>query len=203
MSANTDTQTTASYQQHWQAFRMHNEQSLYWLYHAEYDRFYRFGLLSSPDAHLVKSAINTVFIDLWGRRTTLPEVENVRGYLFICFKRQLFHAIRREKDLTVELPANPPVILTESSYEDALIGHELDNIRREQIRKALDNLTERQRMFIRMRFFEELEYEDIAEQSNTSVRTVYNTIHNAISRLREELGDVPFVLAWLTILKKF
>ncbi len=195
-----DNQTTASYLQHWQAFRLHNEQSLYWLYHAEYDRFYRYGLLSAQDPHLVKSAINAVFIDLWTRRQSLPDVENVRGYLFICFKRRLFHALRAEKDNAVSLPENWPQHLAESSYEDALIGHELDARRKEQIRRALDTLTERQRSCIRMRFFEELSYEEIAEQTNTTVRTVYNTIHNAINRLRQELGDLPLLLAWLLML---
>lgn len=193
-------QNTASYLHHWLRFRTQNdEQSLYWLYHAEFDRLYRFGLLSTQDPSLVKSAINAVFVDCWVRRPQLPEVDNVPGYLFVCFKRQLFHSLRAETNKAVTLPGDWPQHLAETYYEEAVVGHEPDDHRKALIRKALEALTPRQRDFIRLRFFEELDYEEIAEQSNTSVRTVYNTIHSALNRLRLQLGDIMWLLACLLL----
>ncbi|WP_290707933.1 sigma-70 family RNA polymerase sigma factor [Flavihumibacter sp. CACIAM 22H1] len=185
------------YQQCWIDFRSDQETGLYTLYNHEYDRLYRYGMLSSQDPHLVKSAINSTFLDLWVRRAQLPEVENVKGYLFICFKRQLFQTLRKEQGRPLQLQDGSPVLLSEASFEDALIGHELDERRKIRIKKALACLSERQRQFIQQRFFEDMNYEEIAEQSNTSVRTVYNTIHAAINRLRAELGDADLLVILL------
>ncbi|MCG7856659.1 sigma-70 family RNA polymerase sigma factor [Flavihumibacter sediminis] len=188
-----------SFQHHWNAFRQHQEAGLYQLYHLTYDSFYRYGMLSSADPHIVKTAINATFIDIWSKRSNLPEVENVKGYLFICFKRQLFQAIQKETEYYNREAQQPPTLLTESSFEEAMINHELDTLRKARIRTAMASLSTRQKQFIQQRFFEDLSYEEIAEQSNTSVRTVYNTIHSAINRLRTELGETEILLllvAW-------
>lgn len=205
MSEQTPITDQNEYQDCWQAVRHNNENGLYRLYHAEYDRFYRFGILSAKDPVLVKSAINSTFVNLWAKRQTLPDVENVRGYLFIWFKRQLFQDIRQQATSNNRISSTEPsaTLLTESSYEDALVSHELDELRRALIRKAMSCLTERQRSFIRLRFFEELSFEEIAEHSNTSIRTVYNTIHTAINRLRQELGDTPLLVAWLAMMQNW
>jgi RNA polymerase sigma-70 factor (ECF subfamily) len=200
MSEQTPITNQNEYQNCWQAVRNNEENGLYRLYHAEYDRFYRYGMLSAKDPVLVKSAINTTFVNLWAKRHSLPEVENIRGYLFIWYKRQLFHELRQSAAAQKGLAHDPEnALLTESSYEDALVNHELDEMRKAHIRKAMSSLTERQRTFIQLRFFEELSFEEIAEQTNTSVRTVYNTLHTAINRLRVELGDAPLLLAWLAL----
>lgn len=181
--------TNLQFQQYWQDMLQGKENGLYQLFQQVYDQFYRFGMLSSQDSQLVKSSISSVFLELWTRRDSLPDVENVQGYLFICFKRELYRSIRKEDIQGQKLYEFNPILLTESSYEEALIGHELDAMRKERIKTALNTLSARQRQFIQQRFFEELTYEEIAEQSNTSVRTVYNTIHSAIGRLRSELAD--------------
>lgn len=184
-------------QHYWQELRQDKENGLYQLYQAAYDGFYRYGMLSVSDPHLVKSAINSTFTDLWIKRQQLPEVDQVKAYLFICFKRQLFQLIRKESADLDRKDTLPQVLLTEASFEEALVGHELDALRKARIRKALAVLSARQRQFIQQRFFEDLSYEEIAELSTTSVRTVYNTIHSAINRLRQELGDTEWILLLL------
>ncbi len=195
--------TQQQLKQFWQDMLLGKENGLYQLFQVVYDQFYRFGMLAVPDSQLVKSSISSVFLALWTKRDSLPEVDNVQGYLFICFKRELFRSIQKENSKNPTVGELSPGLLTESSYEDALIGHELDNLRKTRIKVALNTLSARQRQFIQQRFFEELSYEEIAEQSNTTVRTVYNTIHSAIARLRTELSDWELFLLFLIVVEKF
>ena len=50
------------------------------------------------------------------------------------------------------------------------------------------NLPPRQREIFRLRFYAELELEEIAEALDVHVGTVKTQLHRAVHRLREELG---------------
>jgi RNA polymerase sigma-70 factor (ECF subfamily) len=72
-----------------------------------------------------------------------------------------------------------------------------DPERRSMQRQAVDRLAalelelpDRQRQIFRLRFYAELELEDIAEALDVHVGTVKTQLHRAVHRLRRELGEV-------------
>ncbi|WP_420854516.1 RNA polymerase sigma factor [Solitalea lacus] len=48
---------------------------------------------------------------------------------------------------------------------------------------------------IKLRFFEQLSYEEIAGRTSISIRTIYNTIHAAINLLRQNVL-FPIICYW-------
>ncbi|MOA34946.1 RNA polymerase sigma factor SigV [compost metagenome] len=83
-----------------------------------------------------------------------------------------------------------------SSYEQLLIDREQDSERKQRMEAAINKLTARQKELIRLRFFEQLSYEEIAERTSISVRTIYNTIHTAINLMRQEV-TLPIIICWI------
>jgi len=67
-----------------------------------------------------------------------------------------------------------------------LIAFQETEEKKEKISRALNNLTKKQIEVIRLKFFENLTYSEIADKTSLSVRTVYNTIYMAIQQLRED-----------------
>lgn len=175
----------------WNEIRYSNEQALRGLYMECYDRLFQYGIGASGDAEQVKACINEVFASLWQKRDNLAEVENVQGYVFIYFRRVLMRQIGKTKRHRLffsgrELRDGPPV--AEAPYEEMLIAMETDEEVKRRLRKAVEQLTRRQRELIRLRFFEQMSFEDIADKTDLSLRTVYNTIHAAVSSLREAMS---------------
>lgn len=188
----------------WTSVRNNDEQALYQLYNEQYDGLYRYGISVCHDTELTKDAINSLFAEIWQKRNTLPELDNVKGYIFIWFKRKLFKQLKGKKSGQF---INESVLLSqepeEISYEEILIGIENDEIRKEKIRRALDSLTPRQKELIQLRFFEDLSFEEIAEKTNTSIRTIYNTLHAAINRLKTEIRDTSISLLFIALTNYF
>ncbi len=76
----------------------------------------------------------------------------------------------------------------ESSYEDLLIAFQNTEEKKEKLARALNNLTKKQIEIIRLKFFENLSYAEIAAKTSLTTRTVYNTIYEAIRNLREDVS---------------
>ncbi|HVI48688.1 MAG TPA: sigma-70 family RNA polymerase sigma factor [Chitinophaga sp.] len=184
----------------WHEMQQNNEQGLYKIYHDVYDSFYHYGISVVLDKAMVKEAMNDIFVDIWRKRHQLEMPDNIKGYLFICFKRRLYKilsknardAARQEHELFIEPEERP--------YEEILINQETDHQVKAQLGKMLDLLTHRQKEFIRLRFYENLSIEEIAAKTAATPRTIYNTIHNALVRIREVYSDASFIALLLLLI---
>lgn len=148
----------------------------------------RYGLSVCGDDELTKDCINQLFLKLWDRRTKLGEVREVRSYLFSALRRQIIDELsyskRLDKALIHKLERDPD---SDLSYEEILILVEKDAEMKTKIEFALKQLTPRQLELIKLRFYEGLSYEEIADKFNHSVKTSYNIIYEAIKTLKKTL----------------
>jgi len=150
-----------------------------------YDDLFRYGIKFTADVEGTKDSLNQFFIHFWDNRDKLEKVDNLKAYLFVSFKRWLIAGLQQsKKNRLVNLTDNLSDELTEQSYEDYLVTQ----IRNEELALVLKNairtLPERQRKLLQMRFYEHLGFEEIAERTSLSIRTIYNKLHEAIKKLR-------------------
>lgn len=160
-----------------------DEQSFDRLFEKHFAPMLIFGLSIRNDKALVKDIIQEVFLDIWDKRKTLPTVQHPRAYLQQILKRKLLKRLRSDGLQTQgeTLSGSSP------SYESLLIQQQEDQERQRQLASALNQLTQKQREMIQLRFFEGLSYEQIADKTDTQKRTVYNQIHRAIKSLKDTL----------------
>jgi RNA polymerase sigma-70 factor (ECF subfamily) len=173
----------------WQEIRYGNEEALNQLYMRVFDGLFRFGIQVMRDRSQTLQYIDEVFIDIWIKQKRLPEVENVQGYLFIIFRRKVFHHLKVLSTSKTVLTMDGQEDVQEDSYEEILIALQTTEEMRIRVSGALQKLTGRQKELIRMRYYDELPLEEISRKAGISLRTVYNTLHNAIVSLREELDE--------------
>jgi RNA polymerase sigma-70 factor (ECF subfamily) len=174
----------------WNEIRCDNEHALQQLYMHCYDHLFRYGLHLTGDRFQSMECINEVFTEIWIKRDRLPEVKHVQGYLFIMLKRKLSRTIR-QRHTVLSMPEEDLMLLDQNdpSYEELLIAFQFEEEKKLRVRLALDQLTPRQKELIRMRYYEERSIEDIADCLQISLRTIYNTIHSAVTILRKELDN--------------
>ena len=73
------------------------------------------------------------------------------------------------------------------SYEVELINAQLSAEQKQKVSKVLEKLSQRQKEAIFLRYFDDLEYEEIASIMSINYQSVHNLIHRAIKILRENL----------------
>jgi RNA polymerase sigma factor (sigma-70 family) len=72
----------------------------------------------------------------------------------------------------------------EFSYEEVIIAFQEQEATRKTLKDALLQLTNKQKEVIRLRFFENKSYEEIALLLDCEQRTIYNCLYEAVARLR-------------------
>jgi RNA polymerase sigma-70 factor (ECF subfamily) len=99
---------------------------------------------------------------------------------------------RREGSRVEETPANEgdePVLM----IEDQTVSPETRAMQRQtvdRVKELEEELSEQQRQVFRLRFYAELDLEEIANVLDVHIGTVKTQLHRAVHRLRRELGDV-------------
>lgn len=179
----------ASHSETWAQLQKGNQQALLALYDRHYVGLLNYGIRLTGNRELTRDCITQILLRLWDNRAKLPPVENVRSYLLTCLRRELIGELKGE---TARMNRNLLVQRTlsdaELPYEEYLIESQTNQVLREKLVKAFEKLTEREKELLRLRFFEDLDYDEIAAQCSITKRTAYNIIHTAIKTLKADFN---------------
>jgi RNA polymerase sigma factor (sigma-70 family) len=154
------------------------------IYIENYDMLYDYGLRYSSDLKIVEDSIQEVFISIIKYRKKIGVVRNLQGYLISCFRRQLFLTLNSNKK-TVSID-----ILPESTFEyfkspdNEITEREDAEFLHSTINECINNLTNKQKEIIFLRFERDIPYEEIAKILNISVESCYKSIYRTVKAIR-------------------
>ena len=72
------------------------------------------------------------------------------------------------------------------SYEELLIAFQQTEEKKQILQNAIKRLTKKQIEILRLKFFDNLSYAEISDQTSLTPRTVYNIVYEAIRQLRKD-----------------
>jgi RNA polymerase sigma factor (sigma-70 family) len=174
------------------ALRNDDEAALNHLFSTYYNRLFRTGLKYGATNEAVQEAIQSVFIDVWQYRKTLGDIVSFEAYLKGSLRKRLSKmgekALKNGENTVYTEGSSHDILLSVEAYESVLILQETNDLKRHELKIALEQLTPRQKELIVMRYFEEMNYADIAEKTQLQTDSIYKTIHEALKRLRQILG---------------
>lgn len=174
-------------QEYWRQLQKGNTDALSALYQLHYIGLINYGVKLTGNRDLANDCFINVLLELWDKRHTLPDVTNVRAYLITCLHRRILQEIRSDKrrnDSHREILPEEPSEVSYEAYLTALEGN--DEFTR-RFTSAFRLLTQRQQQLLRMKFYENLDYDHIAQTCGITKRTAYNIIHDALKQLKNEL----------------
>lgn len=158
------------------------------LYRDLYHSLVNFGIAICADAVVAADGADEVFITLWQKHGSFDRVEHVEAYLRTFVKRKIYRILERKRKINdALLNSFKEEDWVEMSYEEFIVRVQTDELVKEQLKAALEKLTFRQKQLICLKFFDGLSYEQIAAQTNQTIKTAYNTIYDALKILRKEL----------------
>ncbi len=171
----------------WERLRAGDKDAFFDLYSELYYPLVNFGIRVCADADTSSEATDQVFTTIWEKHETLTRVDNVEAYLRTFLKRKLLRILERKRKISDALfNAGADGDWMEMSYEEFIVKVQSDELVKHQLKSALEKLTFRQKQLIHLKFFDGFSYEQIAEQTNQTIKTAYNTIYDALKILRKE-----------------
>ena len=184
---------TAAESAKWDAFRQGDRSAFAELYFIYYERLLNYGRRFGLPAEQVEDTIQDLFVDLWQYRTTLKPTTSVRFYLLRALRNQLSR--HRREPVFADVTDQQITFMAEFSYEQQWIDLLDEQTQWQTLQNALNALTPRQREVLYLRFFNNLDYPQIATVMNLSYQATRNQVYLALKAIREQ-----FPVNWCTLL---
>ncbi|WP_209329203.1 RNA polymerase sigma factor [Lunatimonas salinarum] len=172
----------------WNAFRDGNESAFIFIYENYFEVLFGYGYSIIADTHIVKDALQDLFVELRERRSRLGATDSIKFYLFASLKRKLFKDLTKWQGNRESIDTLPGDFLFTLSHESQLIDKQLSADKLNQLNDAIANLSKRQREIIYYTFFEGFTYRQVREiMGMESEQSVRNLMYKAIKELRRLL----------------
>jgi RNA polymerase sigma factor (sigma-70 family) len=175
---------------YWARLKTGDPMALGYLYDTYVDKLYLAALKMTDDRELAKDALHEVFIELWTYRDSIGDVAYSQAYLVRVLRNILLKKFRNGKFTTRYSIASEgsgmeeTFVCPEENREAVLISADTDKEVRVRLNKALAKLTTRQKLILKLHFYEGLSYEQIAERLSMNYQSVNNLAFRTIRHLR-------------------
>lgn len=146
-------------------------------------------LQSDSDAD---DAIQEVFVKMWWQRQHIGRIQHVKGFVFTLLRRHALNMLRSRKNSLFHLGqwgSQAPQI---AFSPEEIHLHADDNRERQlAVSRALNQLPARQREVLYFRFYETLDYHQIACIMGIRYQSVVNLSYKAMQQLRQWFAQSP------------
>ena len=151
---------------------------------------YAYSFLS--DKEEAEEVVQSAFITIWEKRSTLEVQTSFKSYLYRMVRNACLNVIKHSKvkqqHVAQALAGGEP---QHEHVTETVHSSELEI----RISDAMKTLPEQCRLVFQLSRFEELKYQEIADQLNISVKTVENHMGKALKLMRVQLREyLPMIL---------
>lgn len=155
---------------------------------------YAYSLVNDWDN--AEELVQGLFLKLWERNDWSGIHTSVKSYLYKSVYHESLNLMRRKKVHMRYQALTVPIM--EDHAEDAAEKLKLSEVET-HLAKALNKLPEKCRAIFHLSRFEELKYQQIADQLNISIKTVETHMVKALKILRKEMAEFLPVTLFLLL----
>ena len=150
-----------------------------------YAPMYNYACKFSQDEQLVKDCIQEVFISLWQRRDSATAISSPKYYLLRAVKNKVVKAIGKNAQTINSGSLDEYDFKVEFSTEYMLIEKQISAENAVRLQEILSQLPARQKEIVYLKFYHQLDHEQIAALMNINRQSVYNLLHESLQKLRK------------------
>jgi RNA polymerase sigma-70 factor, ECF subfamily len=158
---------------------------------------YAFTILK--DAVSAEEVVQSLFLKLWEKKDVLNIQTSLKSYLYRATYNDCMNIL---KHLQVRQRHQNHVSYFHDRTSENASSRLQENELKNELQKAINLLPEKCRTIFQMSRFEELKYQEIADQLDISIKTVENQMGKALKVLRHALADYLPLLVYC-LLKLF
>lgn len=181
-------------QQYWLQVSQGDKKAFEQLFNAYYQPLCNYACSMLKDIDESEEVVQNTFFNIWSKRESLQITASFKAYVYRAVHNDCLNKIKHGKVKAVYA----------ADYKSTMSGGFSDNggtldakeLGR-QIHEAIASLPEQCGNVFRLSRFENLKYNEIAEQLEISVKTVENHMGKALKLLRVRLKDYLSLLIWI------
>lgn len=175
----------------WDRMRAGEAKAFEELYQLFVQPLYAYAQGITQDKDLIKDCIHDLFVELWRNHENLGPTTSVRFYLMASIKRKLVRHLEGSfKNGVHHYNYMEEKGFAELSPEMHLTQAESDTQLGKQIQFCLDGLTKRQKEAIQLKYFQNMETEQICQSMNINHQSVYNLLFGALKIMKARMQGV-------------
>lgn len=163
-----------------------------------YRALYNYATKFSSDSEFIRDCIQELYLDLWERRSFLSETAFVKSYFLKALRHKLIKESIRMKRFK-EPKELFDIDEADLSIESLIIENEHLNHQIKRLNHIVSHLTKRQQEIIYLRFYQNLENEDIAQIMSLGRQSVANLLYRTIKEIKDIWMPAEFFWALMLI----
>ena len=176
----------------WEEFKNGEWQAFEQLLESFYRPLYQYGRKFTTDDQ-VKDLIHDLFLHLWDRRSNLPEVNNLKAYLFASLRNRVFKNQKAEFLVFSGDNFEESDPSDHQNIEKKIIATEISTESQQKINRIIGSLTRRQQEIIHLKFFQNLSNNEIASVMEISPPAVSNLLYHTLRLFKEKWALVLLI----------
>ncbi len=158
-----------------------------------YKPLVRYGNTFLRDGDETEDVVQQVFVSFWEKRTDMTVHSSLRSMLYTSVRNACLNKIKHQKVRQLHA-AEVQYVNSEMDASDTVEASELN----EQLHQAISKMPEQCGRIFKMSRFEQLRYQEIADELGISIKTVENQMGKALKIAREHLSDyLPLLILFL------
>lgn len=165
-------------------FVIKNEKDLKELYESNFALLFNYGRKMGISSDLVEDAIQELFVSVWSKKEAFNKVTNQQAYLLRALRNNLIRknsSAFQTEELSIE---SNQISEPENTGEETSVD----------IKSRLDNLPDRQRELLILKYYEGMDYEEIGQIMDMNYQSVRNLYSRAIKNLQSKLTTFILIL---------
>ncbi len=178
----------------WQQLKNGSELALGKLIKKYFNLLQNYGYKFVRNEDFVKDCVQEVFVEIWSRRQNISQPDSVRAYLLSSVRKRILREKKKKKINGEDEIINIENDLKFAEFSPELVMIEQENTQ-ETIQKVtilLNSLPKRQREVIYLRFYQNLERDEIAQIMGVNAQSVSNLLQAAFKTIRENWSGLIF-----------
>jgi RNA polymerase sigma factor (sigma-70 family) len=167
-----------------QRLKQGDEKALAFLMREHYSDIFNYASKFSKDSSLISDCIQEVFISLWQRRESATSILSLKYYLLRAVKNKVLKALHASSRRTYPSMEKEYEFFQEFSIEKKIIEKQISEEKAEKVKQVLSLLSKKQQEIIYLKYYQHLDYGQIADLMSITRQSVYNLLHETIQKLR-------------------
>lgn len=168
----------------WERFKQGDQSALSYIYFQYFNSMFQYGIRFKDDPDFIKDCIQDVFFKLIKTGKNLGPTSNIRFYLFKALKNTIYKKDEKNKQIEKIEPSQLSFGALFSVEEEFIAKEEMSD-KEKILYQALQNLSDRQREIIYLRFECEMDYSQICDIMHLKNDSARKLIFRAIKTLKE------------------
>ncbi len=150
------------------------------------DAIFRYTLFQTSNRQTAIDISQDTFIKTWQYLQKGQEIENIRAFLYRVAKNLIIDHRRKKKSYSLDEMTEYGV---DFRTDEDLVEDQQKEFEKQKVLKTIDNVDEKYREILILRYIEEMSIKEIGEVMDKSQNHVSVMIHRGIEKLKKLLKD--------------